>query len=173
MDVTALAAVLGLAFPGLLVTAAACDLARYLIPNTISIVLAVAFVPAALAAGISLEAVLYHALAGLAVFAAGFVLFSLNVMGGGDVKLMAAAAAWTGWGALGPFLVATALAGGLLALVLVVARRVVPAGRFAPEGALGRLLAPKGGVPYASAIALGGLAVMGRMPLMAPLLDMF
>ncbi|MGH6718803.1 MAG: prepilin peptidase, partial [Alphaproteobacteria bacterium] len=117
--------------------------------------------------------VLYHVLAGVAAFAAGFVLFTLNAMGGGDVKLMAAAAAWTGWGALGPFLLAAALAGGLVALVLVVARRVLPANRFAPDGALGRLLAPEQGVPYAIAIAAGGLAVMPRMPLLVPLLNIF
>ncbi|MGH6718925.1 MAG: hypothetical protein ACREER_06365, partial [Alphaproteobacteria bacterium] len=65
IDVTNLsAAVLALAFPGILIAAAVCDLARYVIPNTLSIALVVAFLPTALVAGLSPEAVLYHVLAG-------------------------------------------------------------------------------------------------------------
>jgi prepilin peptidase CpaA len=68
------------------------------------------------------------------------------MLGGGDVKLLAASALWTGSAALLPFLTATALAGGLLAAVFLV---------FARRG--GRRVA----LPYGVAIAAGGLLVTG------------
>jgi len=173
VDVTALAgAALALAFPGILIAAAACDLARYLIPNTLSIALVGVFLPAALVAGLSPESMLFHVLAGTAVFAAGFVLFACNAIGGGDVKLLAAAATWTGWSTLAPFLLAVALAGGLVALVLISARLIWSGDGPGRTGPLGRLLSPGQGVPYATAIALAGLVVMPRMALMDPLLTM-
>src|SRR5687768_15918285 len=41
---------------------------------------------------------LLHLAAGAAVFAGGLLLFQFRAMGGGDVKLLAAAALWVGWG---------------------------------------------------------------------------
>ena len=68
------------------------------------------------------------------------------MLGGGDVKLLAAAALWTGSAALLPFLMATALAGGLLAaLFLAFARRE------------GKPVA----LPYGVAIAAGGILITG------------
>ena len=56
-------------------------------------------------------------------FAAGFVLFALRLMGGGDVKLMAAIALWAGIDHIAIFLIVTSLAGGLLSLVMLMLRR--------------------------------------------------
>ena len=173
-DVTMIAgAVLALAFPGILVVAAACDVARYLIPNALSIALVGALVPAALVAGLPAESILYHVLAGAAVFGVGFVLFAFKTIGGGDVKLLAAAAVWTGWNVLGSFLIAVAIVGGFIALTLLAVRLVWPGSQRPRGGPLGRLMSPKQGVPYASAIALAGLAVTPRMPLLVPLFAIF
>jgi prepilin peptidase CpaA len=49
-----------------------------------------------------------------------FVLFLAGGMGGGDVKLMGAVGAWAGAREIVPLLLATALAGGVLALVYMV-----------------------------------------------------
>ena len=68
--------------------------------------------------------------AAAAVFLAGAVAFRFRLLGGGDVKLLAAGALWLGAAALGPFLLATALAGGVLALgFLSSAARARPATR--------------------------------------------
>lgn len=161
--------VIALAFPGILIAAAVSDLVRYLIPNALPIALVGAFLLAAPLADMPAEVVLHHGLAGLAVLAAGFVLFMFDVLGGGDVKLLAAAAVWTGFGALGPFLLAVTLAGGVVALVLLIARRLIPRGRPG-DGALARLMSPRQGVPYGVAIAVAGLAVMPRIAMTAPLM---
>ena len=52
----------------------------------------------------------------VAVFAAGALAFHLGALGGGDVKLMAAGALWTGAGLADEFLMITLMAGGVLAL---------------------------------------------------------
>jgi prepilin peptidase CpaA len=55
------------------------------------------------------------------------------------------------------FLLWTAVAGGVFALLLLQARRVAPAYPGGPEW-LGRLLTPQGDIPYGVAIAAGALA---------------
>ena len=49
-----------------------------------------------------------------------FFLFVIGAMGGGDLKLMAAVGAWAGSEHVIPVLVATGLAGGLLAVVYMI-----------------------------------------------------
>ena len=66
-------------------------------------------------------------LTGFAVLAAGMALWAPGWLGGGDVKLLAAGALWFGWPDVVSFLVWSMLAGGVLALVLVLARRIAPA----------------------------------------------
>ena len=58
---------------------------------------------------------------------AGMVLFSLNLVGGGDAKLLAAAGLWIGYDQLVPFLLYVTIFGGALALLLLAYRRF-PAG---------------------------------------------
>jgi prepilin peptidase CpaA len=65
---------------------------------------------------------LFDSLAACLIAGAAFsVMFFLGGMGGGDVKLMAAIAAFAGLGRLLPLLLSTALAGGLFALVMAAA----------------------------------------------------
>ncbi|HZZ65731.1 MAG TPA: prepilin peptidase, partial [Candidatus Baltobacteraceae bacterium] len=56
------------------------------------------------------------------VFALGTALFSLKLIGGGDVKLLAAAAAALGWPNSAAFLLYTVLAGGIIGLIIAIAR---------------------------------------------------
>jgi prepilin peptidase CpaA len=69
------------------------------------------------------EAGILFSLAGLAVgFAIYAALYALHAMGAGDVKLMAAVGALVGWERWFGIFFVTALIGGVLALILVVAR---------------------------------------------------
>ena len=156
------------AFSGLLIVAACSDVATMTIPNWVSVALALAFPIAALLLGMPLSSIGLHLGFGVAVLVIGFALFQFGVLGGGDAKLIAAAAVWTGAAAFGPFAFWTTLAGGLMALVLLIARwKLKPDTARAPY--LNRLLKPKGGVPYGVAIMAGGLAALTALPLSQPL----
>ena len=116
------------AFAGLLVVAACSDVATMKIPNWVSIALTAAFPLAALLLQMPLTEIGLHLAFGFAVLAIGFLLFQFGVLGGGDAKLIAAAAVWTGVAAFGSFALTTVIAGGIMALVLLLARaRMQPA----------------------------------------------
>ena len=59
------------------------------------------------------------------MFAFGLLAFARGWLGGGDVKLMTAIAAWTGITGLPLLFIAVSVAGGGLALVYAVGRRLV------------------------------------------------
>jgi prepilin peptidase CpaA len=138
--------------PVLLVWAAALDVLTRSIPNSISISLSVAFAIFAAAAGLSVEDIAAHVLCALLFLGCGFALFSAKLIGGGDVKLCAAAALWLGFGGAQPFLHSMAIAGGLLALVYL-ARHIIGAG-FGLDASGART------IPYGVAIAAGALIVL-------------
>lgn len=89
----------------------------------------------------------------IAVFAVGCVMFGLRWMGGGDVKLMAATALWFDWAGAVSWLVYVTVGGGLLALVIMAGRRMVPSS--VREKSSAAIFAAKGPIPYGVAIALG------------------
>jgi prepilin peptidase CpaA len=152
-----------LAFGALMVIAAGSDVATMTIPNWVSIALVALFFPAALLTGMHLTTLALHVGFAALVLAACFGLFLLGIMGGGDAKLIGAAALWTGFSAFGVFAGWTVLVGGLIALLLLFVRRW-----FKPNDArpafVNRLLKLRGGVPYGVAIMVGGLAVMHALP---------
>lgn len=84
-------------FPFCLAVAAFSDLFTMTIPNRVSAILLGAFLLAAPLSGLDLTAIAMHLGAGLLVFSIGFVLFALNIMGGGDVKVLSASAVWFGF----------------------------------------------------------------------------
>ena len=147
------------AFAGLLIYAACSDIARLAIPNWVSIALAASFVVAALAAGVPLMQVGAHLLFGAIILAAGFFLFQANIIGGGDAKLLAGAAVWTGFSAFTPFIFWTATTGGLLALAVIAARRFIKQAETNPAF-VKRLLGDQNVVPYGVAIMAGGLMAL-------------
>lgn len=147
-------------FAGLLVFAAASDVATMKIPNWVSVALAGGYAVYAALTGSSWASAGLHFAFGAAVLVLGFLLFQVGVMGGGDAKLIAAAAVWTGHQDFLMFAFWTALAGGVLALVLMLVRRGVHPNDARPAF-VNRLLKPRGGVPYGVAIAAGGLMAAG------------
>ena len=158
-------------FPLCMIYAAASDLLTMTIPNRISVVLIAAFLVIAPLGGVGLHEFGLHVLAAAIVFAACFALFAVNVMGGGDAKLLTAAALWYGYNAsLVAFLASTALMGGLLTVVILILRwqsTLLLAARIPLPQTL--LHAKK--VPYGIAIAAGGLLTFEASPLMLRLLS--
>lgn len=157
-----IATLLCLAFPALLIYAAWHDLATMTIPNWVSIVLSLAFIPAAFACGLSVQQIGMHLAlgAGVLLFCAG--LFYVGIFGGGDAKVIPAAALWLGLAGASRFVFCMAIAGGALALVLIVLRRM----KISSERPWAkRLLSPTEGAPYAVAIALGAILAAPASPM--------
>lgn len=153
-------------FPAALILAAVNDLATMTISNWISLALIVTFPVLAFAIGLSLEQIGWHFAAGGLVLVGGFTLFAFNLIGGGDAKLLAAAALWLGWDDLYTLLFYTALMGGPLCVLLVMYRAApLPLWAYNFEW-LHRLHQPKAGVPYGVAICGAGLILYAETPMM-------
>jgi prepilin peptidase CpaA len=146
---------------GALLAAAIHDLAARTIPNAFPLTLALAGIALRVAAG-----GLVGALAGaVLVFLLAAFCWLRGWLGGGDVKLLAAAALAVPGGAIPAFVLSVGLMGGLLALGYLLARFLVPAGsvRLAPASLPVRAWRAErwrirrgGPLPYAVAIAAAG-----------------
>lgn len=146
-----------LLFPLLMIFAALSDLFTMTISNRLSLALAIAFVPLAIMAGLSGEAIAVHFACGFGVLVLTFVFFAFGWIGGGDAKLAAATAVWMGMDQLADYGLYSALLGGALTLLLLTCRNV-PLPRFALNVAwLERLHDRNTGVPYGIALAAAGL----------------
>lgn len=134
----------------LLVVAAVTDLRSRIISNWLNLAIALLAPTYWWACGIDLwpNVALQLAL-GVGVFTVFAGLFAVGMMGGGDVKMLAALALWFPWQALILLLTIMALAGGVVTLVTIVhhklARREGP-----PE------------IPYAVAISIAALWLVGE-----------
>ena len=136
-----------------LVAGAVCDVRRFEIPDVLSIGL----VAAAVAYGLATPGFAWgwHAASIAIVFAVGLLGFSRGWFGGGDVKLLTGVAAWAPLQLLLLQVTAVALAGGVLALIVLSARGGM---RLAHrDAALPRVFQPGAPMPYAVAIAGGAL----------------
>ena len=149
------------AFVLLLLAAGWQDLRTMRIANAISLAIAGTFAVWALAglAGgkISAGEVALALLCGGGLFAVGAFAFAVGVLGGGDVKLMAAAGLFAGTDHVLDFLTITALSGGLLGIAILAGAPVGPAISTGGAGSLRARL--RGGLPYGPAIAVGGVWV--------------
>lgn len=147
---------LALIFAGLLIAAAVQDALEARMSNLLVLLLIAGAAVAAIVVGLQLQ--LWE---NIAVFAAllavGTAMFAKGILGGGDVKVLAAASLWFSIAGAGQMLFATVLSGGVLAL-LVLGARLVKWG----EAAQRRLpfLRHRAGVPYGIAIAAGALIAM-------------
>lgn len=144
---------LALIFALLLSAAAVEDAVRLRISNVICILILVAAFVAIAVTGpktaLWQNVVVFGALLGM-----GTVLFGAGKLGGGDVKLLAAAGLWFDIQSGVVMLTAVLLAGGVLALVVLALRMFSWSDRAIARV---RLLKPKGGIPYGVAIATGVL----------------
>lgn len=159
---------------GLLLWAAFSDLQRFIIPNKISLSLVTlypAYVLAGLFGGAPVEW-LGGLIAAAVVFAVGFALFSFRVLGGGDVKLLAAISLYAGSQWLVALIAITALAGGVLSIGILAAK-MVSLSRL-PQDLRAAMLpgevrfpvlraAMQTHAPYGAAIAFGGLFIIYQL----------
>lgn len=147
------------AFPLLVVAAALTDVTSFTIPNRISALLVLVFIPAALVLHAPLGDMSVHAAVFVVALLVSMSLFAAGWIGGGDAKLLASASLWIGLQAMPMFLIATALAGGALSVMLVGIRAAWLQPHLAGAPAwFARLAAPGADVPYGVAIAIGALA---------------
>lgn len=147
---------LALIFSILLIAAAVQDAVQLRISNvTVLLVLAGAAV-AAILAGPELR-LWQNVAVFIALLAVGTPMFAAGKLGGGDVKLLAASGLWFDLAGALRMLIAVAIAGGVLALAILLVRSP----KWSEE--LRRrlvLLRPGGGIPYGVAIAAGALIAM-------------
>jgi prepilin peptidase CpaA len=143
-------------FPLLLVAAGIGDVLTYRIPNWLTAAIALLFFPMAALTGLPLENVFWQCGGALATLVIGFGLFALGLWGGGDAKLLAAAALWFAWPALGLFIVYTALAGGVLAALVAAWSMIHIDQEVRGHAWITRWMTAKPNVPYGIAFAVGG-----------------
>ncbi|GGE09608.1 peptidase [Aureimonas endophytica] len=152
-----------LIFPACMIVAALTDLCSMTIPNRLQLALAGGFVLAALSLGLPLPVLGLHLATGALMLLLTFGCFAAGWMGGGDAKLIAATALWLGpTTALADYAMAATLYGGILTLLLLLARALL-----APTTGivfLDRLLTKTVGCPYGIALGLAGLRVFADTP---------
>jgi len=146
-----------LLFPAAMALAASSDLLTMRISNKLVLFLVAGFFVVAIAIDLPLQQFAMHVMCALVVLAAGFGLFALRTIGGGDAKLAAATTLWLGFGLTLPYLVYAALLGGVLTLAILILRRFPLTPFLARYRWLERLHDRKAGVPYGIALALAGL----------------
>ncbi|MBT3238019.1 MAG: peptidase [Rhodospirillaceae bacterium] len=147
------------AFLALLATAAFSDLSSYRIPNRITLAIATLYPVYVLAAPVSVDWIGGLMVGGI-VLAAGFALFAFKVLGGGDVKMLAAVALWAGQPHIADFLIFSALAGGLMSLFWLSPLRhglMLTFDKYGSGHSGNALMGAS--LPYGVAIAIGGVVV--------------
>lgn len=95
----------------------------------------------------------------LGAFVVGYVIFALRVMGGGDVKLIIVLSLWVGLEKLAQFGFNFAVLGGVLSIIVLIMRKLLPA-MCKNKEKLPRIFRPKQPVPYGLAIAGAFLLMM-------------
>lgn len=137
--------------------AAFSDITRYQIPNWVSLAIIADFTAVAaigaVSGGLDPLVIAWHLGAGALLLIAGFALFAIGIIGGGDAKLLAASALWFGWSGMFPYVILMTLIGGLLALVILGLRRFVPPQAWSGQAWLIDLRSGEHGIPYGVAIA--------------------
>jgi prepilin peptidase CpaA len=134
----------------MLIVAATGDLRSRRIPNWLNLAIALTAIPFWWMSGLSLwpEVAVQIGIAA-AVFGFFFILFVLGMMGGGDVKLLAALGLWLPLASVVKLLVVMAIAGGVLTIAFLVRHRAAKR-EGQPE------------IPYGVAIAFAGMWLIGE-----------
>jgi prepilin peptidase CpaA len=162
--------VLGIVVVVPILLAATADIATRTIPNSIPAIVAIIGLIVRVTTGPAALAV--SAAASFSLFVLLLLLHARGLLGGGDVKLIPATALGLSLRAISGFVITTVMAGGVLALLHLIARwalRGRPPSAPPPRGAslLRRIfsaerwrIARHGSLPYGVAIACGGIWVI-------------
>ncbi|MEL7040946.1 MAG: prepilin peptidase [Pseudomonadota bacterium] len=149
--------------------AALIDVETLTIPNWLNGWLAFLFIPAAIVAAPGWDVVGGHLLVGAIAFAVSVGLFFLGLYGGGDAKYIPAVMLWMGPAGAMPFLVTVALAGGVLTIVVVILRGMLPKGVTPGFGVA--TFEDRKGVPYGVAITTGAFFAAQHSPFLTEFLN--
>lgn len=142
-------------FPALMLFSAFSDMFTMTIPNYIAAALVIVFFALALYLQMPVQELAMHVSCGLVVLAVTFGLFYFKMFGGGDAKLASATALWLGWDYLLAYGVYTALAGGVLSIVVLLSHWDETPPVLSRFKFISRLRAYS--VPYGVALAIGAL----------------
>ncbi len=139
------------------------DISGMKIPNIMSVIVVVSFAGAYAVgafAGISeniFSDIWKHVLSGIIMFVVTYILFSFNVMGGGDSKLATAYSFWFGLSGLPAFLFYMTFIGGVVAIISILIAKFKPF-KMAKKGSwVARSQVGESVVPYGIAIFLGAV----------------
>ena len=152
----------------LFIVAAYGDVKTLRIPNVLVAAVALLGVTRLIVIG-DLSVALYTVATSLPLLIVGFVLFWKGFVGGGDVKLITAAALLVGYNNLFPFLLCMSICGALISLAVLVIHRYLPL----YAGPRLTVLLPKArlAVPYGVAISTaGGVTLFFQTPLATSLI---
>ena len=155
-----------LLFPALMAFAASSDLFTMTISNRVSLILVAGFFVLAFWSGMSVNDMLFHVGAAMAVLAVTIVFFAFNWIGGGDAKLAAATALWLGFDHLMAYLLYASIFGGVLTLLILRFRFMPLPKALAGQEWAKRLHRLDGGVPYGIALAAAALLIYPDTALM-------
>jgi prepilin peptidase CpaA len=133
----------------LLIVAAATDIRSRIIPNGLNLAVALLALPWWIAIGLSGPDILLQIALSIAVLAIFGACFACGMMGGGDVKLLAALALWLPFGTMATMLAWMAIGGGVLTLAMLAAYRL-------------RNAAERPEIPYGVAIVAATLLVVAN-----------
>ena len=149
---------------GIMLAAAISDAKRLIISNRLCLMLVALFPVYILSSPHSIDWQHHVMVAGI-VLMIGFAMFAVHFLGGGDVKMLAAAALWAGPKLIATLLVYTTIAGGILALIFagsVFVKQVILKKQSQTSYPW-----HKTPVPYGLAIACGGVSALVMMAQMA------
>lgn len=152
---------ISIGFTVLLLTAAAIDIKHFVIPNRLSLAIALLYPAHFLTSPTPIDLPLAVGISA-GMLALGFALFAAGLLGGGDAKLISATALWAGGEHFIAFFLMTTLSGGALALTAWLKQRFNPAAATGPDLDPGPDTANAPGarqIPYGVAIAIGGVHV--------------
>lgn len=142
--------------------ASASDAMTLRIPNALILYLVAGYAATVALTGPGWADLAASAAVAFVLLAGGAVLFARGWMGGGDVKLLAVTALWLGPAATPALVLLTAIAGGLLTVVIVTLRAL--GADHLLGGSVAALRAPMDRVPYGIAIAAAAIAVVFLRP---------
>ena len=165
MTISAIAALTAsLCFFSATVWAGLMDLATLKIRNELVLFLLGIYAALAPLAGFGAVQIGLSAMVAVSVLIGMFIFFALGWIGGGDAKLSAVVALWLGAEQTLPYIVYTALFGGLLTLVLIQFRAISLPASVSRVPWIAQLHSRDAGVPYGVAIASAALFVFPHTP---------
>ena len=148
------------------VWAAVNDARTMIIPNWISLVILASFFCAIPFVWIGMVDFLAHLKSGFGVFIVVFAMFAFGLFGGGDAKILASTAFWFTPVELITYIAYFSIAGGLLALIVLIGRKYLPASITASQTVF-KTFHSGNQIPYGIALAAGALLALPQSSIYA------